>query len=273
MVKERFGPLLGLWAVYFVITMALFVALAIGVGVAGMSRIATMTEGDAFAVGAGMVLVGVLFYLGYLLVAMAQYASLMLMASPLSRPAFGQALSDGFRAAPALLLLLLVLLVAYFVAALVVGIIDGVLSVAGEWGTALLLLILVPALVWLGCRLSLLLAVVAVDKVRNPFTAIVRSWHLTRGHALAIFLASLIVVVILMVVSAIVLLPSFGLLSSISGSSDLQNVGSAIGGFALLGIGGLVVSLLFNAGYCAFMAVLHGTLTTAAGEGAAEAFA
>src|SRR5690606_8987105 len=163
--------------------------LAIGVGAAGMASIATMTDSGAFAVGAGMVLVGVLFYLGYLLVAMAQYASLMLMASPLSRPPFGQAMGDGFRAAPALLLLLLVLLLVYFAAALVIGVVGGVLSAAGEWGSALLLLILVPALIWLGCRMSLLFAVVAVDKVRNPFAAIARSWQLTRGHALTIFLA------------------------------------------------------------------------------------
>jgi hypothetical protein len=35
----------------------------------------------------------------------------------------------------------------------------------------------------------------------------------------------------------------------------------------------LVVSVLFSIVYCAFMAVIHGSLASSAGEGAAEAFA
>ena len=76
MVKGRFGQLLGLWAIYFAITIALVFVLAIGIGGTGLAGLATI-ESNPLAVGGGMILVIGLFYLGYLLVAMAQYASLI----------------------------------------------------------------------------------------------------------------------------------------------------------------------------------------------------
>jgi len=250
--------------------------MAIGIGATGLAGLATI-ESNPLAVGGGMILVLVLFYLGYLLVAMAQYASLITMASPLKRVTVGEALETGWRAAPALVLLMIVLLVGYFAVALVLGLVGAAFSVIGEWGSTLFGLLLLPVLAWLGCRLAPLFAVVAVDGVRNPFKAIARSWHLTRGHALTIFLVSLIFVVILILVCGVALLPSIGLLRSLADPAALAQGGPAatpaVGGILLFGLGIMVAGVLFNLIYCAFMAVIHGTLAGAAGEGAAEAFA
>jgi hypothetical protein len=201
---------------------------------------------------------------------MAQYASLILMASPIERPAFGTAFSAGWRAAPAQLLLMLVLLVVYFVAAFVLSI---AASALGDTGSLVLVVLCIPLLVWVGSRLCPIYAVVAVDRVRNPFKAIARSWQMTRGHALTIFLASLVFLVIVLVVSGIVLAPSFGLIASMADpTTAAADVGSAAGGFLLLMLGFLVVSALFAIGYSAFMATVHGILAGGAEE-AAEAFA
>jgi hypothetical protein len=272
MVKDRFGPLLGLWAIYFAITIALTIVFGIGMAAVGVAGMATMEEsGNPLAMGGGMVVLVVLLYAGYLLLTMAQYASLILMASPTGRPAFGDALSSGWRAAPALLLLMVVLILGYVAIALLFG---GAGSALGSAGGTVFALLMFPVLAWVGCRLALLFAVVAVDGVRNPFTAISRSWRLTDGHAMAIFLASLVFMVILVVICGVALLPSFGMLSSMADPESLAEAGgAAAGGMLLLMLGFLVASALLTIGYSAFMAVLHGTLTTAGGEGAAEAFA
>jgi len=274
-VKGRFGSLLGLWAIYFAITIVLTFALGIGmagVGIAGLSTI----ESNPLAAGGGIIVVMLLFYIGYIFVAMAQYASLILMASPLRQITLGEALGAGWRAAPALFLLMIVLLVGYFAVAMIFGAAGTTLSAGGEAAGGILALLLLPVLVWLGCRLAPLFAVVAVDGVRNPFAAIARCWRLTRGHALSIFLVSLVFGVILTVICGIALLPSIGLLSSLADPAALAQSGSvapAFGGIALLFLGFLVASVLFNLLYCAFMAVIHSTLSGAAGEGAAGAFA
>ena len=220
-----------------------------------------------------MIVLVVLFYVGYILVGMAQYASLILMASPADRPNVGEALRAGWRAAPALLLLVVVMILGYLAVAVVFSLIGGALSALGEAGGVVAAILLLPALIWLGCRLALLFAVVVVDEVRNPFTAIARSWQLTRGHALTIFLASLVFMIIVVVLCGAALLPSIGLLGSMADPEYLaEAAGPAVGGVLLMMLGFLVVSALFTVGYSAFMAVLHGSLTGAGGERAAEAF-
>ena len=273
MVKERFGQLLALWAIYFGITIALFFVLAIGIGAAGVAGIATMAGSDPLAVGGGMLLLVVLFYIGYLLVAMAQYASLILMASPIHRPTVGDALGAGWRAAPALLLLMVVLVVGYVAAAMALGLVGTAFSAVGDWARTLFALLLLPVLAWLGCRLSPLFAVVAVDGVRNPFTAIARAWDLTQGHALTIFLAFVVFMLILLLVCGVALLPSIGLLRSMSDPAAVAAAEPAWGGLLLLFLGMLVAGVLFNLCYCAFLAAIHGRLTSASGEGVVEAFA
>lgn len=278
MVKGRFGSLLALWAIYFALTIALSFVLFIVIGMAGIAGFAAMgsdplATGNPLAAGVGVILAVVLFYIGYVFVAMAQYGSMISMASPLRQMTVGDALGAGWRAAPALLLLMLVLLVGYFAVAMVFAAVGTAFSAMGEAAGGLIALILLPVLIWLGCRLAPLFAVVAVDGVRNPFTAIARSWHLTRGHALTIFLASLVFMVIMLVVAGVAMLPSIGLLRSMADPAAVSDVGPALGGMGLFFLGFLIVSVLFNVCYCAFLAVIHGTLSGAAGEGAAEAFA
>jgi len=282
MVKARFGSLLGLWATYFALTMGVFIGMAIAIGATGMASLATMSGSDAMSAegamagGAAMVLVVIVFYLGYLLVAMAQYASLIIMASPTERPTFGEALGAGWRAAPALLLLMIVLVVGYIVLSVPLAIFVAAFPTMGDGASAIFLVLLIPVLVWAGCRLSPLFAVIAVDRVRNPFAAIARAWRLTRGHALTIFLATLAFMVILVVVCGAVLLPSIGMLRSMADPAAMASgeaMGQALGGMALFGVSVLVVSVLFNLLYCAFMAVIHGTLSSASDVGTAETFA
>ncbi len=274
-VKDRFGQLVGLWAIYFVITIALFVVFTVGMG-AGLVGIASMAEGGSMGLGAGMVVMLILFYVVYLLVVMAEYASLIQMASPLGRPTFGDALGAGWRAAPALLLLLLVLMVAYIAFALVFSVVGIAVAAMGDAGSTLLLLLVLPVLVWIGCRLLPLFAVVAVDGVRNPFTAIARAWRMTRGHALTIFLAWLAFVVLLVVICGVALLPSFGMLSSLADPTGFGDPAAStnwgMGAILLLVLGMLFVSVAFTVTYAAFLAVVHGRLSDTAGERAAEAF-
>lgn len=278
-VKSHFGQLLGLWAIYLGIMIAAAIVLTVVMGVVGLTGFAAMgqdaapTEGSLLALGTGMVVLVGLFYLAYLLIAMAQYASMIIAASPLRQASLGDALGAGWRAAPALLLLMVVLLLCYIPLALVLSGVGAAASSLGDAGSAVLLLLVLPVLVWIGCRLAPLIAVVAVDGVRNPFSAIARSWRLTRGHALTIFLAWLAFIVILLVVAGVALLPSLGVLRSMSDPSAVADVGSALGGMALLFLGFMVISALFTMLYAGFQAVIHSSLSNASGEGMAEAFA
>lgn len=274
MVKARFGGLLGLWAVYFAMLMGVAVLFAVVVGTAGIAGLASVGEGNISGLAGGGIILGVIvFYLGYLLVAMAQYASLVTMASPLREPSFGDAFGTGLRAAPALLLLIVIMLIGYIILAIPLGLVAAALASLGGFGRLLTTLLVLGVMMWMGSRLAPLFAVIAVDGVRNPFTALARSWRLTSGHALTIFLTLLVFVVILVVVGGIALIPSFGLLRSMADPTAIASGATALGGIGLLFVTFVILGVVFTIAYAALLAVIHGSLSNAAGEGVVEAFA
>jgi hypothetical protein len=274
MVKARFGGLVGLWAVYLAMIIALVILFAVVVGTAGIAGLGALGEGNVSAIaGGGFVVGAIVFYVGYFLVVMAQYASLVTMASPLRQPSFGDAFGTGWRSAPALLLLIIVMMIAYLVLAIPFGLLAAALASLGAARRALTLLIALGVMLWVGSRLAPLFAIIAVDGVRNPFTALARSWRLTSGHALTIFLTLLSFLVIMIVVCGIALIPSFGLLRTMADPSGLGSAGAALGGVGLLMLTFVVLGVVFTVSYAALLAVIHGSLSNAAGEGVVEAFA
>ena len=69
MVKERFGALLALWAIFFAITIVLSFVAVIGMAGAGLAGFATLDEADMLAanplaIGGTMIVLLLLFYLG-----------------------------------------------------------------------------------------------------------------------------------------------------------------------------------------------------------------
>lgn len=118
-VKSRFGSLLAVWAIYFAITIACWMILGLGMGATMMTTLLPKGQIDPPVFGAGTIIFMILFYIGYLVVVMAQYASLIVAASPVRRSTALDAVSAGWRAAPALVLLMLVIGVAYLVCVLI----------------------------------------------------------------------------------------------------------------------------------------------------------
>jgi hypothetical protein len=270
MVGQRIGPLLGLWATFFAI---MIVALLVFGGMM-MGSVMAMAGGGmedgAGAMGAGMILGVMVFYVGILLISFAQSAALNHMASPLVQPSFGDSLSAGARSSVTLLGVTVLLAIAYLVAAIPIGLLFAAIGAASEGLASILLILLLPALVYVGCRFVPLTNVVAVDRVSNPITAITRTWALTRGKVLPIFLVLLVFMIGLVVVYGILAWPL------ISASMAVASTGAppdfaAIGMLSILGIfvAGIVVSLLG----AAVISAIHAGLAGQGGTETAETFA
>lgn len=122
-----------------------------------------------------------------------------------SRPTVGEAIRTGFLAVFPYLASQLLL---GFVLGLVALPIVIVFSLGGAKGMGAIGLIVAMG-VWLYAwvRTSLAAPVMAVEGLRNPFGALLRSWHLTRGNALRIFAFVLLIgvafTVVIMVVTAL----------------------------------------------------------------------
>lgn len=262
--KERIGALIGLYVVFFVIQMVAFLAFGL-LGGASMMSLGAGADPSA-GLGGGMILGLFVFYLVYFLIYCAQSLSMSAKASPLRNYDIGDALGVGFRFSLTLLALFIILGVIAFIGSLVLGLVIGL--VAGgtgspEVGSALALLLILPLAIYLACRLSVTSPVVAVDEVKNPVSALSRTWTMTKGNVLTIFLSYLVLFVI-----AIVPLALFGLVfagsiaGAVAGGTPELGGGIVIAGFLVF----ILFSVLFASAASAMVAVLHSMMTDSEGE-------
>ncbi|MFM5929369.1 MAG: hypothetical protein ACKOPQ_00495 [Novosphingobium sp.] len=257
-IKERFGSLLGLWATFFAINIGLILVFGLVVGFGALAGAAT--SADTGALGLGVMLFGILFYVAYILVYCAQSASMTAMASPLQRLTFGEAMNAGFRSALPMLLLFIILLVAYFLAAIVVGLLIGILAFAGKAGSLVGMVLVFIGVMYLACRLCTVNAVIAVERVRNPLTALSRGWAMTRDNALTIFLALLGFAVIAILVIVAALAPAASLFSAAFNPLGPQPEAPGMGTIIYLIVAGILVSITMVIASATLMSVIHGEL-------------
>lgn len=278
MLRERFWPLVGMWALFFVIQMAGVVLLSIGLAVVGIAGGAAglgagLDDLSALAgLGIGMIIFIVLYYAAYIVILLAQQAAMVALASPLEDPSFGGALSRGFMSALPFLAITLLLMLAYLAIALAVGAVLGAVGLGSETASGflgiLIALLFVPVAIYFGCRFSVLVPVVAVDQVFSPIAALRRSWALTRGKVLQIFLALLCFILI----SAVALGLPFGLIfgAVFAGGDDP----AALGGLAIIGFLLMFPLFIIYTIYAsAFTASLHSEVTDGGAEALEEVFA
>jgi membrane-anchored glycerophosphoryl diester phosphodiesterase (GDPDase) len=279
MLRQRFWPLVGMWAVFFAIQMGSAIVLGIVVavmGVAGAGMGSGLEDPSALAgMGIGLIVMMVLFYGAYLVLILAQQAAMVTLASPLEEPSFGAAMSRGFKSALPFFGIAVVMLLAYF---LLAALLAGVIGAAGlgspeaaEVLGGVLVVLFLPVMLYLAARFSVLVPVVAVDQVFNPIAAIRRSWDVTRGKVLRIlmtmFFFFLLSIAIIGVPFLLIFGASFGLDSGAEPSAGA--VGAVLGGF-LLFIPLMIVYTIFASAYTA---ALHSEVTGGGAEAFEEVFA
>lgn len=274
MLRGRFWLLAGMWAVFFAIQIAGSFALGIGMVVLGAAGAASIGAGfdDPAALagmGIGAILFMLLFYAAYIVIALAQQAAMVTLASPLEEPAFGAALARGFKSALPFLAIALLMLLGYVALAAAAGAVVGLAGAAG--GSALgigLAVLFVPVLVYLGCRFAVLVPVVAVDQVFNPVAALRRSWAVTRGKVVSILLAIIAFIVVTLVVLGAPFLLIFG--GVLTGADSAE----AGGGLVILGVLVFIpVLIVYTMFASAFTAALHSEVTAGGAEALGEVFA
>ena len=278
MLRQRFWLLLGMFAVFFAIqivgSMVLGIVMAL-LGAAGAVGIGAGLDDPAAITGMSVVfiLIMILFYGAYAVLALVQQAAMVTIASPLEDPSFSTAMVRGFKSVLPFVAIALILGVGYLALGAVVFALAGIAGLGG--GTAgsivglVLLLLFMPVIIYLGCRFSVLVGVVAVDQVFNPITAIRRSWAVTEGRVLGIFLATLVFVVLTLVILGLPFLLIFGSMLGSDGDPGAAAIGAVLLGF-LTFIPLLVLYTMFASAYGA---ALHSELTGGGAERLEEVFA
>ncbi len=264
-VRDRIAPLIGMWLIYLAVTIALFIVLSIAIG---FTAVTGMALEDPTAMGGGMILSLLLFYVGYILIYMAQTGALVALASPVRDLSFGDAFFAGVKSSPTLLATTILLLVAYFLVSIPLGLLVAAIAMGSSALSQVLAILMIPVIVYVGSRLTLVVPLAAVTGIGNPVRVITESWRLTRGKVLTIFLALLLFAIIAALVFAAAITPVFGVVMS-GNVGDAASIGLVLYMFlAFVGLG--VLMAIFQA---ALMAVLHAKIAGSTEMDLGETFA
>ena len=175
------------------------------------------------------------------------------------RPTVGEALKTGLICLiPYLLAQILISIICVLV--IMVPIMAGAL--AGIAGAVLLGIVAVVALLYLVTKFSLTPPVIAIERVLNPITALQRSWQLTKGNSLRLFLFYLLLIIALIVVSIVV-----GFVVALVGV-----IGGPDSGLIVTGVLNGLFNMLFLAVFLAVLAAAHRQLAGPSGEAIGETF-
>jgi hypothetical protein len=129
------------------------------------------------------------------------YLALLTLLRDHSRPTVGEAMRTGVVGVLPAIAALLIFSLALSIAGLSAGFLSALI---GNVAIALLLAIAFAiGLVYAMVKLSLFLPVIAVERVYNPFTAIARSWQLTRGNSFRLFLFIFLIFIVYVVLSMV----------------------------------------------------------------------
>ena len=136
------------------------------------------------------------------IVSVVGYLALLALLRDTSRPTVGEAIRIGFVG-------LLPAIGTYIVLWLGLGFGAAVLAMiaraSGSSAIGLLIgAIIVVLAVYVAIKVSLSGPVIAIDKVYNPFKVLARSWRLTKGNSLRLFLFYLLLVIVYFVIALVV---------------------------------------------------------------------
>ena len=176
------------------------------------------------------------------------YLALLALLRDTARPTVGEALQRGLAGLVPAIGVNLIIAVGAVLLVLVAGIVTAAVPVVG----VILLIVCVLGMIYLAVKMSLVMPVIAVDRVSNPLTVIARSWALTKGNSLRLFLFFLLLgvvyVVLAMVIGAVV-----GLLSVVLGADTAVLVNGVISGIL-----GAIATVIF----VAVIAAIHRQLSS-----------
>ena len=186
----------------------------------------------------------------FLVIIVLQYAgsiALLALFRKDRKPTVGEALKAGFAGTPTYIAILILTSIAYMLIIAVPVLLGAAISpILG----ALLILPALIAVVYVGVKWSLAAAVIGMEGQLNPITVLQRSWRLTKGNSIMIFLFLLVLAIIALLIYFVVVLSlsaifiAMGDSVAVIGAGLLEGVASAaLTGFFLVVIGAIYLQL------------------------------
>ncbi len=227
---------------------------AVSLALPQADALATATPGDAQALMNAMMGFYADYWWALLLTFMAQgigTLALLTLLTDRARPTVGEAIKRGAISFPS-----------YFVTNILAAMaVAGVLLLpmalvsitGGSAAVALGVVLVIPVMLYLMVKFSLIMPAIAIDRILNPLAALARSWQLTKGNSFRLLLFYALLLVATTVMLALVSMVVGVVFAALGG--EIEKIGNAI------------FSSLINAAFVVvFFGVLAGVHRQLAGE-------
>ncbi|MCB2066333.1 MAG: hypothetical protein KDE15_06800 [Erythrobacter sp.] len=135
-----------------------------------------------------------------LLAQMVGYLAMLALLRHSERPTVGAALAGGFKA---LLPAIAAYLLFSFALSLVLTVLLALTAVTGGIGALITVPLMLVGSIYVAVKVSLAAPVIAIEKVYNPAAVLLRSWRLTKGNSLRLFVFFLLIGVTYMVIAIV----------------------------------------------------------------------
>jgi membrane-anchored glycerophosphoryl diester phosphodiesterase (GDPDase) len=194
------------------------------------------------------------------------YLAMMALLTDRARPTVSEALRGAIGALPTVIGAALLFFAANLMAVLVVTMLAAALgTVAGLGALAgVLLLAMLVGMVYVMIKLSLVLPVIVIENVRNPIAALTRSWQLTKGNSLRLFVFYLLLTIAYFVIVMVIGMVSMAPVVLIAG----QGKAAMLVGGLVSGIVGAAASALLTA----ILAAIHRQFAGPSGDALGATF-
>jgi hypothetical protein len=163
------------------------------------------------------------------------YLAMLVLLTDRSRPTVGEALKLAVRSLPTVIGAALMFFAGYVAAILLVGTLGAVLaSASGVAAIAgLAVIVLAAGMVYALVKVSLVLPVVVIEQEYNPLAALRRSWRLTSGNSMRIFIFYLLLTAVYFVILMVVTMVIMALAIAIAGQGKVAMMIGGIGSGAV----------------------------------------
>lgn len=219
---------------------------------AGVAEASAANEADMDAMAAIVMEFYAEFWWALVLLALVQsvgaIASLAVLGDS-ARPTVGDALRRGVALLPTQLGAQIIAALAIFAPVVLITAIGAATGSAAI--TGLLTLFALPVAIYIVVKFSLTSPAIAIDQMRNPLAALIRSWRLTKRNSFRLFFFFLLLIVAFVVASTVLNL-IIGLVLALLGE-ELQLIG--------LAITGALINAIFSVVAYAVLASVHHQLS------------
>jgi hypothetical protein len=175
------------------------------------------------------------------------YLAMLALLTDRTRPTVGESIASAAKALPTVIGAALLVFSGYILAIVILTLLAAALGSVANVGAlaGILVAALLATVIYVMVKLSLTLPVIVIENVKNPGSALVRSWRLTKGNSMRLLVFYLLLGLAYLVIVMVIGMVSMSAVALVAGQGKISlMIGGLISGIIGAAASALLTSVL-----------------------------